>query len=206
MLQRSSLPPAISTEITDSLQQTFNRHWLELLQEVLWLPENYRQYLFVLTVSLIVGAGMMTHVWLNVQIAEQQHLARTLIAQRQQIERENSEIIYAIANATSLRQIERSALMQGYRPVLERKYIRRDELTGSNLPGMANSPTQPVLQVTGGQVVVERVSARTPQSNELIDAIGRALRAAGEWLGQQAGAAAGAVDDLSAGFTERWMR
>ena len=206
MLQRSSLPSAVSTEITDSLQRTFNRHWLDVLQEMLWLPENYRQYLIVLVVSLTVGAGMMTHVWLGVQIAEQRYLLRTLAEQRQQIERENSEIIYAIANTTSLRQIEQSALVQGYRPTTARKYIRRDELAHSDVPGLG-MPTEPVPEVASSPAAVERTALpASGHTNDWIEAVGRGLGAAGDWLQKQASATSNAVGDLTAHFTEQWMR
>ncbi len=210
MLQRSSLPSAVSTEITDSLQRTFNRHWLDVLQEVLWLPENYRQYLIVLAVSLVIGAGMMTQVWLSVQIAEQRYLLRTLDAQRQQIERENSEIIYAIANMTSLRQIEQSALVQGYKPTTARKFVRRDELVRSSVPGLSTA-TAPVPEVTHRPAIAEQAaSPPAVQTSSWIDAVGRGLGAAGEWLSEQAGATTSAVSDLAAQvqtqLTERWMR
>jgi hypothetical protein len=206
MLQRDSLPTVVSTDISDSLQRTFNRHWSDMLQETLWLPENYRQYLIVLVVSLTIGAGMMTHVWLSVQIAEQRYLLRELTEKHQQIERENSEIVYAIANTTSLRQIEQSALAQGYRPTINRKYIRRDELAVSSVSGMARDSVQPMSETLGRPTVAERVSAPSTQSNDLIDAVGRGLGAAGEWLEQQARATSGAVGGLTAGLTERWMR
>jgi hypothetical protein len=55
MLERSSLPTYVSTEMTDSLQQTFNRRRFEVLQEMLWLPETYQQYLLLLVGTLAVG-------------------------------------------------------------------------------------------------------------------------------------------------------
>ncbi len=206
MLQRDSLPTVVPTDISDSLQRTFDRRWSDVLQEILWLPENYRQYLIVLVVSLAIGAGMTTHVWLSVQIAEQRYLLRELTEKRQQIERENSDIVYAIANATSLRQIEQSALAQGYRPTINRTYIRRDELAISSVVSMGGVSVQSAPETPGRPAVAERVLAPSTQSSALIDAVGRGLGAAGEWLEQQAQAASGLVGSLMAGLTERWMR
>jgi hypothetical protein len=206
MLQRDSLPTVVPTDISDSLQRTLDRRWSDVLQEILWLPDNYRQYLIVLVVSLAIGAGMMMQVWLSMQIAEQRYLLRELTEKRQQIERENSEIVYAIANTTSLRQIEQSALAQGYRPTINRKYIRRDELAVSSAPSIAEIPAQPMSEAPGRPSFTEKVLTPSTQSSDLIDAVGRGLGAAGEWLEQQARSASGALGGLAAGFTERWMR
>ncbi|MCB0058527.1 MAG: hypothetical protein KDE45_15930, partial [Caldilineaceae bacterium] len=48
MLQRTSIPPAVPADIRESLQQTLNRRWSDVLQELLWLPETSRQYLLFL--------------------------------------------------------------------------------------------------------------------------------------------------------------
>lgn len=209
MLQRSSLPSSISTEISDSLQQTFSRRWLELLREMLWLPENYRQYLMLLVVTIVVGAGMVVHVWLNVQVAEQRYLLVQLAEQRERIERENSELIYAIADAASLRQIEQTALALGYRPTTALAYVRRDELATSTIPGlMATTASLPAQALSATSPVREPIAAqvRASPGNDLFDAVGRGLGAAGEWFGQQAKTTTEVMGDLTTGFRERWMR
>lgn len=209
MLQRSSLPSSVSTELTDSLQQTFNRRWLELLQEILWLPENYRQYLILLVVTLLIGAGMMVHVQLGVQIAEQRYRVANLTAERQQIERANSDLIYAIAESTSLQKVRQVALAQGYRPSTQLVYVRRDEVTASSIPGL--NAAQALLPAENSSVTpaaAEPVAApyRASPANDMFNAIGRGLGAAGEWLGAQVEHTAEAVGGLATGFTERWMR
>jgi hypothetical protein len=215
MLQRSSLPSSVPTEITTSLQQTFNRRWLESLQEILWLPENSRQYLILLAITLLIGAGMMVHVQLGVQIAEQRYQVASLTAEQQQIERANSDIIYAIAETTSLYKVRQVALEQGYRPTTQLLYIRRDEVTASSIPGLhtaqSSLPARPALPAPSP--AVERAAPesvampdRASPTNEVFDAIGRGLGAAGDWLGEQARNTTEVVGDLTAGFTERWMR
>lgn len=215
MLQRSSLPSSVPTELTTSLQQTFNRRWLESLQEIMWLPENSRQYLILLASTLLIGAGMMVHVQLGVQIAEQRYQVASLTAEQQQIERANSDIVYAIAETTSLYKVRQVALEQGYRPTTQLLYIRRDEVTASTIPGLhaaqSSLPAQPSLSAPSPameRAAPESVAMpdRASPTNDVFDAIGRGLGAAGDWLGEQARNTTEVVGDLTAGFTERWMR
>jgi len=194
MLERSSLPTYVSTELTDSLQQTFNRRRLDVLQELLWLPETYRQYLLLLVSVVAVGVGMSVHVWLNVQIAEEQRLVGQLAAQQQQIERENSEVIFAIANSSTLARVEEAALQQGFKPATARAYVRRESLLGASgaqqltLPAAMSAPPDGNVAASG-----------------FLDAIGRGAGAAGDWLQQSAAVAAQAASDVTSGFKERWM-
>lgn len=200
MLERSSLPTYVSTELTDSLQQTFNRRRLEVLQEMLRLPDTYQQYLVLLAGTLAIGLGMLVHVWLNVQIAEARVLVRQLAAERQQIERENSEIVYAIANSSTLARVEAAARQQGFRPVTERAYVRRDALNSAGLNGapheLATSTSAPVVAVSGSD---DRPGA------SFLDAVGRGLGAVGEWLQQTTVTTAQTMGGFVSGFMERWM-
>ncbi|WP_298984576.1 hypothetical protein [Caldilinea sp.] len=189
MFERSTLPSTVSTEISGSLQHSLSRRWLNILQEMLWLPENFRQYLLLLAATLLVGAGMMAQVWLRVQIAEERYLLTKLTEQQQRIERENSEIIFAIANATSLRQIEQAALAQGYRPVTGRVYVRRDELPTLQFPAASSGPyaAEPPLAIHNlgsdwSTVAPVDGEARSSPLEELVSAVGRGLTAFAEWL------------------------
>lgn len=198
MLERSSLPTYVSTELTDSLQQAFGRRWFEVLQEMLWFPETYRQYLLLLAGTLAVGLGMLVHVWLNVQIAEARVLVRQLMAERQQIERENSEVIYAIANSATLVRVQEAARQQGFRPVTERVYVRRDAVADNGVILKAAPLATPLPPSAA-------VSDATATGGGLLDAVGRGLSAAGEWLQQGAVTAVQAVGGFTSGFMERWM-
>lgn len=189
MFERSTLPSTVSTEISGSLHHSLSRRWLNILQEMLWLPENFRQYLLLLAATLLVGAGMMAQVWLRVQIAEERYLLTKLTAQQQRIERENSEIIFAIANATSLRQIEQAAIAQGYRPVTGRVYVRRDELPTLQFPAALSAPdtAEPPFAIDNlrderNMAVTVGREARNSQLEELVSAVGRGLAAFAEWL------------------------
>jgi hypothetical protein len=127
-------------------------------------------------------------------------LLRQLAAERQQIERENSEVIYAIANALTLAKVEDAALQQGFRPATERVYVRRDAVTGADLTSVAGrlAATEPSLATA----VPGEVSAAR---SDFLDAVGRGLGAAGEWLQQRAATTTQAIGGFTSGFTERWM-
>ncbi len=201
MLQRSSLPTSVSTEISDSLQQTFSRRRLEALQEMLWLPENYQQYLLLLAGVLAIGLGMMAHIWLNVQIAEERLLLSQLQTQRQQIERENSEVIFAIANLATLAQVEEAALQQGFRPATERVYVQRGATAATAATASETVAASPALAAAQPPLTASDDAA----NSDFIEAVGRGLGAAGEWLQQAGAAAADGVAGAATGFTERWM-
>ena len=215
MLERSSLPTYVPTELTDSLQQTFNRRRFEVLQEMLWLPETYQQYLLLLAGTLAVGLGMLVHIWLTVQIAEARALVSQLAAESQRIERENSELIYAIANSSTLTRVEAAARQQGFRPATERVYVRRDAVQrdavrrdavrsdggrSAGLNGAAPESTTPVPSPA-----TAAASSEDLPGAGLLDAVGRALGAAGEWLQRSAATTAQTVGGFTSGFRERWM-
>ncbi|MCS6827738.1 MAG: hypothetical protein NZ553_14080 [Caldilinea sp.] len=196
MFEHSTLPPTVSTEISGSLPHTLSRRWLNIVQEMLWLPENFRQYLLLLAAVLLVGAGMMAQVWLRVQIAEERYLLKKLTEQQQRIERENSEIIFAIANATSLRQIEQAAIAQGYRPVTARMYVRRDELptiysSTDSSASSARHTGEPASILDSrrnawnnaeiAEAVVVREGNNSP-TEAFVSAVGRGMAAFAEWL------------------------
>lgn len=192
MFERSTLPSTVSTEISGSLQHTLGRRWVSVLQEMLWLPENFQQYLLLLAVTLLVGAGMMIQVWLKVQVTEERYLLAKLAAQQQRIEWETSEIVFAIANATSLRQIEQAAIAQGYRPVTRRVYVRRDELPVLYFPAASLAPGAAEPSSAFEDQRLERNAAERTQPavrssplEELIAAVGRGTMAFIEWVNAQ---------------------
>lgn len=202
MLERSSLPTYVPTELTDSLQQTFNRRRFEVLQEMLWLPETYQQYLLLLAGTLAVGLGMLVHIWLTVQIAEARALVSQLAAESQRIERENSELIYAIANSSTLTRVEAAARQQGFRPATERVYVRRDAVRGD---GRRSTELSSVAPESTTPAPSPAASGEDLPGAGLLDAVGRGLGAAGEWLQRSAATTAQTVGGFTSGFMERWM-
>lgn len=199
MLERTSLPPAVPADIRESLQQTLGRRWLDVLQELLWLPESPRQYLLFVAVALVVGAGMMVQIWYAVQIAEARAELRGAVARQQQIERENGELVYAIATSTTLDRIRRAAEQQGYKPATDRVYVRRDQVATDAIPGLNADAIPPVA------IAPRQSSSMAPPATGPFDAAMRGLGAAGAWLEGVAAQAQQAIARFADGIRERWV-
>jgi len=199
MLQRTSIPPAVPADIRESLQQTLSRRWSDVLQELLWLPESPRQYLLFLVITFVVAGGMMVQVWYSVQIAEARAELRALAAQQQRIERENGELIYAIAMSTTLDRIRRAALQQGYKPATDRVYVRRDEAVTAAIPGLGQEALPPVA------LAPHESPGKAPPATGPLDAAGRALSASSAWLQDATAQAQQSIARFADGIRERWV-
>ena len=199
MLQRTSIPPAVPADIRESLQQTLNRRWSDVLQELLWLPETSRQYLLFLAIVLVIAGGMIVQVWYSVRIAEARAELRALAAQQQRIERENSELVYAIARSSTLDRVLRAALQQGYKPATDRVYVRRDEVAATTIPGLGQDSLPPVA------LAPQESSGAAPPATGPLDAAGRALSAAGTWLQDVSAQAQQNIARFADGIRERWV-
>ncbi len=199
MLERTSLPPTVPADIRESLQQTLGRRWPDVLQELLWLPGTPRQYLLFVAIALVVGAGMMLQIWYSVQIAEARAELRGAIAMQQQIERENGELVYAIATSTTLDRIRRAAEQQGYKPATDRVYVRRDEVATDAIPGLGAAALPPVAAVPRDS------SSAAPPATGPFDATMRGLGAAGAWLEGAATQVQQAIARFADGIRERWV-
>ena len=147
MLQRSSLTTPTATDIAGSLQQTLERSALRSLQNTLQLPETWQQYVIMLGVLLVIGAGIVVQVLLTVQIAEAEGTVRALRSEYQWIQFENSELIHQIATRNSLLQVQQRAADLGYIPATSRTFVYRSEVpavgpaaTITTLPDAASAP------------------------------------------------------------------
>jgi hypothetical protein len=138
MLQRSSLPTASTAEIADSLQRTLDgslgaslaepfagRRW-QGLQDALPLPTTWQQYLLACLAITIVVGGMCLHVLLAVDIARAELNLRQLRSDYARVERQNSDLIYAIAQQSSLAQMAKLAAQNGYVPATNRTFVFTD--------------------------------------------------------------------------------
>jgi hypothetical protein len=192
MLQRSSLSSTVSSELNAPWPQSWLQgRWGRGL-ELIWLPVNARQYLLVLVAVTVLAAGMLSQVWFNVQITQEQRQLQGLEAQRQQIERQNSELVYAIAATTSLRQIEQYALAQGYRPTMAPVYASRQ-------PPVELSDAQPTPAAVG------RMQQPATARDGFWAAAGRGLDAGGTWILQQAQQGSAAAVHWFTEVRRRWM-
>jgi len=196
MLQRSSLSSTVSSTVSSELNAPWPQSWVQGRWgrgiELIWLPANARQYLLVLVAVTALAAGMLFQVWFNVQIAQEQRQLRGLEAQRQQLERQNSELVYAITAATSLRQIEQYALAQGYRPAMAPVYASRQA-------PLELSDAQPSPAAVG------RMQQPATAGEGFWSAAGRGVDAGGSWVLQQTQQGSAALFHWFTEVRRRWM-
>ncbi len=190
MLQRSSLSSTVSSELNAPWPQSWVQGRWGRGIVLIWLPANARQYLLVLVAGAVLAAGMLFQVWFNVQITQEQRQLQGLEAQRQQIERQSSELVYAIAATTSLRQIEQYALAQGYRPAMAPVYASRQP---------------PVELAQSTQAAVGRMQQPATARDGFWAAAGRGLDAGGSWGLQQAQQGSAALFHWFTEVRRRWM-
>ncbi len=131
MLQRSSLPTTSPAEIADSLQRTLDgpftgRRW-QALQDVLPMPVTWQQYMLACLALTIVIGGMWLQVLLSVQIARAEFTLRQMRSEYARVERQNSELVYAISQQSSLAHMAELATQSGYVPATGRTYIVRGQ-------------------------------------------------------------------------------
>jgi hypothetical protein len=140
MLQRSSLPTTSPAEIADSLQRTLDgpfieRRW-QAVQDVLPIPATWQQYLLACLALTFVIGGMWLQVLLSVQIARSEFTLRQMRSEYARVERQNGELIYAIAQRSSLAHMAELATQSGYVPATDRTYILRGQ-GSADLPAAA---------------------------------------------------------------------
>lgn len=156
MLQRSLTTPT-ATEIAGSLQQTLERSALRSLQNTLQLPETWQQYLIMLGVVLLIGAGITTHVLITVQIAEAQSTVRALRTEYEWIQFQNSSLIHEIATRTSLSEMQNRAAALGYIPATSRTFVYR-----SAAPALGPAATITTLPDADAATVLVQPGPSTP--------------------------------------------
>ncbi len=141
MLQRSSLPTTSPAELADSLQRSLDRpfdgrRW-QALQDVLPMPATWQQYLLACLALAIVLGGMWLQVLLSVQIARAEFTLRQMRSEYARVERQNSELVYAISQQSSLAQMAELATQSGYVPATGRTYLVRGEPLVASLAAAA---------------------------------------------------------------------
>ena len=151
MLQRSSLPTTSPAEIADSLQRTFDgpfsgpfsgRRW-QAIQDVLPMPATWQQYILACLALTIVVGGMWLQVLLSVQIARSELTLRQMRGEYACVERQNSDLIFAISQQSSLAHMAELATQSGYVPATGRTYIVRDQQAAdASSAALALAPAQ----------------------------------------------------------------
>ena len=135
MLQRSSLPSTSTAELADTLGRSLGGRleegvrWRKATgvtwQNLLPLPTTWQQYVIACLALAVVLGGMLMHVLLAVQIAHADFQLRQMQNEYARIERQNSELIYQIAQRSSLAHMAELALQEGYVPATGRTYVVR---------------------------------------------------------------------------------
>jgi hypothetical protein len=87
---------------------------------------TWQQYLLSCLVLAIVAGGLALQVLLSVQIARAEFQLRSLRVEYAAVERQNSELVYAIAQQSSLEQMAQLAKQEGYVPATKREYVLRN--------------------------------------------------------------------------------
>lgn len=144
MLQRS-YPSSSTAEIADSLGRSLGSgRWdgarLRQLGDLLPMPSTWQQYLLACIGLTVVLGGMLLHVLLSVQIAAADFELRQLRAESAAIERRNSELVYQIAQRSSLAQMATLAAAQGYVPATSRTYVLRSHTPLASLHAENEGP------------------------------------------------------------------
>lgn len=157
MLQRSSLPSTTTAELADTLGRSLGdrlgegvrwRAWQNLLP----LPTTWQQYVLASLALAVVMGGMLMHVLLAVQIAHADFQLRQMQNEYARIERQNSELIYQIAQRSSLAHMAELALQEGYVPATGRTYVVRS----------SSSFADPVSSILNPQAAVAATPSATP--------------------------------------------
>jgi len=195
MLQRSSLSSSVPADLSHSLQQSMGHRRLDALQEILWLPATFQQYMLFLLVFGVIVAGMMVQIWLTVQTAEDRRTLRQLHAEYARIEQENSELVYAITTRTSLQRVKETAAQLQYIPATTRVYVRLHEVDAGT-PTAALALAGEASPALYAPVAADPSSAQTSVPVPVVDDIGQTLDA---WRR----AVQGGIDQLVAAVTGR---
>ena len=119
------------------------REQWRLLAQTLRLPDTWQSFmLFTLAVALFC-VGLILHLQLSTTILQDSIALKRLQAEEQVIQKENANLVWAIAQETDLNRVKTRATELGYKPALQRNYviIPGNTVAGSTLP----SATQPAL-------------------------------------------------------------
>jgi hypothetical protein len=189
MLQRSSLPSTSTAEIADTLGRSLaERAWAggrwQAIQDWLPLPTTWRQYLLACLALAVVMGGMLLHILLSVQIAHADLQLRQMRETYARVERQNSELVYQIAQRSSLAHMAQLAAQQGYVPATGRTYaVRPDAVAIDPVRGdLSPQAVTPAAQRQPAPGAGSAAGAAAPTWQEQI----------GRWW-QDAGRAAGAA-------------
>lgn len=119
----SSVSASVSAELTHSLQQTLTAPRWRPLDELLGLPTTLRGFVLFVLAAALVCAGMSLLVLSSIQLFQARQQIATLQQHYRAIERENAELVWQIAQHTSLATVQRRASELGYEVPAVRHFV-----------------------------------------------------------------------------------
>ncbi|MEZ4619374.1 MAG: hypothetical protein R2867_28230 [Caldilineaceae bacterium] len=118
----SSVTPAVSTDLADSLERTLANERLRVVKRTLSLPDSLQSFLVFVLMLVLTCAVVMAHLLLSTDIHAGELRLNELKATNLAIERETTVLLEQIAVESSLdKGMARKAL--GYEVAYERRYI-----------------------------------------------------------------------------------
>ncbi len=147
MSQRSNAN-TISTPTTTGVAESIRipNERLVAVRQLVALPTTLRGFLLFALGLLLVATGIMLQILLSLQI----HTTKVAIADvaytAELHEKRNAELIWAIADATSVEAIRRRALRLGFAPIEQPFFLKRDAQAGLAWAPTAVQPA-PVQEV-----------------------------------------------------------
>lgn len=154
----SSITSSVSAELSNSLRPTISREQLSALERTLALPSTPGAFAWLLLAVIFVCTGLTLHVLLSVQIYQTRQQISQLQSEHQAIERQNAELVWAIAQHTALGQIRLRAAALGYEVPQARHYVSTPNVTA------VNEGIQPSQSALSTGVTVAQSQAPSPPS------------------------------------------
>jgi len=135
----SSPVPAEWGVATRSLtpQWLWRRDQWRLLAQTLRLPDTWQSFLLFTLAILLVCGGLILHLQLSATILQDTIALRQLQAEEGVIQKENANLVWAIAQETDLNRVQTRATELGYEPAFQRNYVI---IPGSAVAGGAMPP------------------------------------------------------------------
>lgn len=122
MVRNQTLTSAVSAELTGSLQQTLAEGRLRRLEQRIGLPTTFTGFLLLVLAVALLCAGMALLVITSVQTYQARQQITTLERTYRAVERQNAELVWQIAQHTTLEQVRQRALALGYQPPATRHF------------------------------------------------------------------------------------
>ncbi len=172
MLQPSAIPTSVSSELTESLQQTLSPERLRTLKALgisIPLPSNLRHFIFFVLAVGLVCTAMTMQILLSIQIWQTTAKVERLKAEYRKIEQQNTALVWEIAQKSTLENVQQRANALGYSIALNRHYVAAPqprELAALDRSTTPATTVVPADQTTQAALQVDRV-ALAPQTGFL---------------------------------------